>query len=102
MDGNRLIDRAFEAIFGGARKSHSVSDVSIDKSSHPHPRLHNCSIDSPVTALDRSHSAVRNASSQQTAANSYDIVRKPVPLIQVVHEESVDEKVCVGRSRSTR
>ena len=34
--------------------------------------------------------------------NRHDIAEKSMPLIQVVHEESVDEQFCVGRSWSTR
>ena len=38
----------------------------------------------------------------QMQRNRYEIAEKSMPLIQVVHEESVDEQFCVGRYRSTR
>ena len=99
-----MIERAFETRFSKTKCAMSSSFICVDPLIHDfhsiHDNVHDSSIASPVTALDThlaDHRAI-SANSQQSQQSE-----QSQPFIIVVSEQdNVDEKFCVGKSRSTR
>ena len=99
-DGKRLIDRAVETQFSETNRVFTSSSVFIDPLTHGihgiHDNVHDNVSDSRVAIFDTQSpiTAIMETSQQSQQSQA---------LIVVLHEQdNADEKLCVGKSRSTR